>query len=131
MHLRQCTVFWLKWPVHDLVLVIPPPPVIKVVRNTRPCSKLGGTTLNGSEDGGQYYILQTCDWQRFEARQVVFSSECLNIFATGCSTTIDKYILGLVLFDANDVQCCSSYAKTLNHTHQTIPAVYRWILYPD
>ena len=38
-----------------------------------------------------------------------FLSECLNIFATGCSTTIDKCILeGLVLFDANDVQCCSS-----------------------
>ena len=25
-HLRHSTVFWLKWPFHDLVLVIPPPP---------------------------------------------------------------------------------------------------------
>ena len=55
MHLRQCTIFWLKWPVHDLVLAIPPPPVIKVASNTRPCSRLGGTTLNGREEGGQYY----------------------------------------------------------------------------
>ena len=61
MQLRQCNVFWLKWPVHDLVLVIPPSPVIKVASNTRPCSKLGGTTLNGRKDEGQYYILQTCD----------------------------------------------------------------------
>ena len=60
-------VFWLKWPVHDLVLVIPPPPLIKVASNTRPYSKLGGTTLNGREEGGQYYISQTCDQQWSEA----------------------------------------------------------------
>ena len=24
-YLRHCTVFWLKWPVHDLLLVIPAP----------------------------------------------------------------------------------------------------------
>ena len=47
--MRHCPVFWLKWPVHDLVLVTPPPPLIKVASNTRPCSKLGGTTLNGRE----------------------------------------------------------------------------------
>ena len=29
--------FWLKWPVHDLVLVIPPPSLIKVASNRRPC----------------------------------------------------------------------------------------------
>ena len=46
-YLRHCTVFWLKWPVHDLVLVNPPPPLVKVASNTRPCSKLGRTTLNG------------------------------------------------------------------------------------
>ena len=63
----------------------PPPPLIKVASNTRPCSKLGGTTLNGREEGGQYYISQTCDQERFEARKVVFLWECLNIFATGCS----------------------------------------------
>ena len=69
----------------DLVLVIPPPPLIKVASNTRPYSKLGGTTLNGREEEGQYYILQTCDQERFEARKVVFPWECLIIFATGCS----------------------------------------------
>ena len=25
-YLRHCTVFWHKWPIHDLVLLIPPPP---------------------------------------------------------------------------------------------------------
>ena len=72
-YLRHCTVFWDKWPVHDLVLVILPPTIIKLASNTRPCSKLGGTTLNGKEEGGQFYISQTCDQERFEARKVVFS----------------------------------------------------------
>ena len=83
-YLRHCTVFWHKWPVHDLVLVMAPP-LIKVASNTKPGSKLGGTTLNGREEGGQYYILQTCDQERFEARKVVFPWECLNTFATGRS----------------------------------------------
>ena len=66
----------------------PPPPLIKVASNTRPNSKLGGITLNGREEEGQYYISQTYDQERFEARKVVFSLECLNIFATGCSLMI-------------------------------------------
>ena len=37
---RHCTVFWHKWPVHDLLLVMAPP-LIKVASNTRPGSKLG------------------------------------------------------------------------------------------
>ena len=74
-YLRHCTVFWHKWTVHDLMPVIPPSPLIKVASNTRSCSNLGGTTLNGREEGGQYYISQTCDQQRFEARKVVFSLE--------------------------------------------------------
>ena len=85
-HLRHCTVFWHKWPVHDLVLVIPPPSLIKVASNRRPYSKLGGTTLNGREERGQYYISHTRQQERFAARKVVFSWECLNIFATGCSS---------------------------------------------
>ena len=61
-YFRHCTVFWHKWPVHDHVLVIPPPSLIKVASNTRPCSnKLGGTILNVREKGGQCYISQTCD----------------------------------------------------------------------
>ena len=52
-YLRHCTVFKLKQPVYDLVLVTPPPPIIKFASNTRPCSKLGGTTLNWREEGGQ------------------------------------------------------------------------------
>ena len=80
-----------KWPVHGPVLVIPPPPLIKVASNARPYSKLGGTTLNGREEGGQFYILQTCDQERFEARKGVFPWECLNIFATGCSYGLPKW----------------------------------------
>ena len=97
-YLRHCTVFWQKWPVHDLLLVTPPPPLIKVASNTRPYSKRGGTTLNGREEGGQYYILQTCDQERFEARKVVFPWECLIIFATGCSQEACRPLLGQVYF---------------------------------
>ena len=43
------------------MLVTPPPPLIKVASNSSRCSKLGGTTLNGREEGDQYCILQTCD----------------------------------------------------------------------
>ena len=72
------------------MLVIPPPPLIKVASNRRPYSKLGGTTLDGRKEGGQYYISQTFDQEPFAARKVVFSWECLNIFATGCSFSGDK-----------------------------------------
>ena len=98
-YLRHCTIFWHKWPVHDLVLVIPPPPLIKVASNTRPCSKLGGTTLNGREERGQYYISQTRDRQWFEARKVIFSWECLNIFATGCLSPSYLYSRGAWLLN--------------------------------
>ena len=54
-YLRHSTIFWLKWPVHDLVLVTSPPPLFKVASNTRPCSKLGGTTLSGGR--GEVSIL--------------------------------------------------------------------------
>ena len=39
-HLRHCTVFWLKWPIDDLLLVIPPPPRIKVSSIRKSCSEL-------------------------------------------------------------------------------------------
>ena len=54
-YLRHSTLFWLKWLVHYLVLVTPPPPLFKVASNTRPCSRLGGTTLNGGR--GEVSIL--------------------------------------------------------------------------
>ena len=44
-YLIHCTVFWLKWPIDDLLLVIPPPPLIKVSSITRLCSKLGKKQL--------------------------------------------------------------------------------------
>ena len=70
------TVFWHKWPVHDLVLVIPPPPLVKSARNSRPCSKLEGTTLNGG--GGVSGTSHRC-------KKATFSLECLNSFAAGCT----------------------------------------------
>ena len=37
----------------SILPVIPSPPLIKVASNTRPHSKLGGTTMNGREEEGQ------------------------------------------------------------------------------
>ena len=55
-YLTRRPLFWLRWPVHDLVLVISPPSLVKVASNTRPCLKLGGITLNGGEGGVECYI---------------------------------------------------------------------------
>ena len=57
-YLRHCTLFWVKRPAHDLVLVNPPLPLIKLAR---PSSKLKGTTLNGEKEVGEYFLLQKCD----------------------------------------------------------------------
>ena len=35
---------------------------------------------------------QTCDQQRLEARKVVFSWECLNIFVTGFSSILYVFV---------------------------------------
>ena len=56
--------------------------------------------MNGREEGGQYYILQTCDQERFEARKVVFPWECLIIFATGCSFLVPLECYRLYEIDA-------------------------------
>ena len=55
--------------------------------------------MNGREEGGQYYILRTCDHERFEARRVVFSWECLNNFATGCLSPSYPYSHGARLLN--------------------------------
>ena len=34
---------------------------------------------------------QTSDEERYEARKVVFSGECLNIFASGCSFSFPEW----------------------------------------
>ena len=43
--------------------------------------------MNGGEEGGEHYIAHKCDYLQFEVhvRKASFLSECLNIFATGCS----------------------------------------------
>ena len=55
--------------------------------------------MNGREEGGQYYILQTCDQERFEARKVVFPWECLIIFATSCLSPSYPYSRGARLLN--------------------------------
>ena len=90
-YLRHSTIFWLKWPVHDLVLVTSPPPLFKVASNTRPCSKLAGTTLNGG--GGRSVFYLTDLWlAAIWSKTGCFSWECLNIFATGCSSHYSDFL---------------------------------------
>ena len=104
----------------------PPPPLIKVASNTRPRSKLGGTTLNGREEGGQYYISQTCDPERFEARKVVFLRECFNIFATGCSYSLPEWRVVKPTFFApciTDVSNLGDFAFTLGSKTHNIRAI--------
>ena len=43
------------------------------------------------EEEGEYYISRTCDSQGFKLRKVAFSSECLNIFATGCMKIDERH----------------------------------------
>ena len=84
-YLRHCTLFWLKWAPHYLVLVNPPPPLIKLAR---PCSKLKGTTSNGEKEVGEYFLLQKCDYgsdlQYWKAR-------VSQHFCTGCSFILKSW----------------------------------------
>ena len=63
--------------------------------------------MEGRKKVSQYYISQTSDQERFAAGKVVFSWECLNIFAAGCSkrdfcfstsflTCVDKALHGFI-----------------------------------
>ena len=87
-----------------------------------PYSKRGGTTLNGREEGGQYYILQTCDQERFEARKVVFLWECLIIFATGCSFKCKSvhWIFLDLLYKYDFLRILSLLIKPLNFTQNDL-----------
>ena len=53
------------------------------------------------EGGGRSVISisQTCDQERFEARKVIFSWECLDSFATGCLNPSYAYSLGARLLN--------------------------------
>ena len=50
--------------------------------------------MNGREEGGQYYISQTCDQERFEARKVVFRGSVSTflqlVVATACTVADGK-----------------------------------------
>ena len=72
----------------------PPPPLIKVAGNTRPCSKLSETTFEWSGRGGDYYISQSCDWQglkeeRPDFRRSVSTFLQLVVFVTKGDVTRD------------------------------------------
>ena len=108
------------------MLVIPPLPLIKVASNTRPRSKLGGTTLNGREEGGQYYIPQTCDQERFEAGKAVFSWESFTIFATGCTYSLPEWRVVKPTFFApriTDVSNLGDFAFTPGSKTHNIRAI--------
>ena len=60
-YLRHCAVFWLQWPIDDLLLVTPLHPLLKFLALQDHAQNLEKTTLNGREGGGQYYTSQTCN----------------------------------------------------------------------
>ena len=68
---------------YDLVLVIPPPPLTKVAHNTRPYSKLRGTTLN-EEKWVRGWVSYLTDMQiaAVLSLKAVFCV-CLNILSNG------------------------------------------------
>ena len=60
--------FWLNWLAYNLVFLIP-------WIHLLPLSKLPAIYIR-REDGGEYYISQTCNYQRFEVRTFGF---CLSV----------------------------------------------------
>ena len=56
-----------------ILFLLYPPPLIKVACNTRPCSKLGGTTQNGGEEGGECYIYRRVTSSELNWERSVFS----------------------------------------------------------
>ena len=111
-YLRHCTVFWHKWRVHGLVLVIPPAPLIKVASNTRPYSKLRGTTWEG---GGTSVLYFTDLWPgAIWSKKGCVPWECLIIFATGCrvpiTTLVSKKFQDAVLWN-NPMKLCVNKVK--------------------
>ena len=118
------TVFWLRWPVRDLVFVTPPPPLqplIIVASNTRPCSKLGGTTLNGREEGSQNkkFISQTVTNRDLKQEKSLFGRSLSKVLqlvvaqVSGSLTVRDKVKL-LVSYFTVDVLC--------NEDHRPLPS---------
>ena len=77
----------------SIALVIPSPPLIKFASNTRPRSKLGGTTLNRREGGGQFIS----DSSDLKQEGSFFSSKCLNIFPTGYGCLSHPYVYSRIV----------------------------------
>ena len=80
----QLTLFELKWPVHDHVIVLhwtPSPP-------NKTMLKRGGTTLNGGEGrgGGRWVLYLTDVWLAFQVKKGVFC-QCFIMSASNVNKT--------------------------------------------
>ena len=110
-YLRHCTIFWPKWPVHDLVLLIPPPTPYQSCQQYETMHKTWRNNFEWKGEGVQYYILQTCDQQCFKAKKVVFSSvsqhfcNCLQLRYTHMIKSYMGILCLLHCFDEDPVQC--------------------------
>ena len=61
---------WIDLPI--ILCLWSPPTPIKVASNIEPCSRLEGTTtLNGREEGGEYFISQTWNHQQFNTQTYI------------------------------------------------------------
>ena len=66
----------------------PPLSLLKVGHNRRSCWNFRRTTLKIGEGEGSCLILEMWDFMRCLGRKSVFRVKCLNIFATGCLSTV-------------------------------------------
>ena len=80
--------------------------------------------MNGMEERGQYYISQTCGWQRFEARKVVFSSECLKIFAAGCNI-----VFGIICHYEHNFDVFREKKHCYNNLHFWLVLQHKTVIY--
>ena len=83
---------WLEWPVYDFVLVIPPPTLIKVASNTRPCSKLGGTTLNGWKEEVSIISHRSVTSSGLKYERPILRRRVSTFFATVCSSYLGNVV---------------------------------------
>ena len=84
---RQCSLFWLDWPAYDLPLVTPPPPPISKLIAIQEHAQQTRRNNFERRGGGRYVIYPTDMWLAvIWSKKGCFLSECLNIFATVCSS---------------------------------------------
>ena len=86
---------WRKWPVQDLVLVMFLCPLRR-------------NNFEGREEGGQYYISQTCNQQRCEARKIVFCG-CVSTFLQLVVATSVKFQAFKLRGRCKEMYCSDGY----------------------